>query len=126
MAFFLDVIDTKTNTVATSITLGDGEVPLRIAVMPDGNRGFVTGDFGHMWMLDLACGNNDHHLRTEHRKQCCRGYDRSERLPRRPHDQPGEVRGGLVRGALFSSSALRLRIFRSGLDLGPPRTRRRK
>ena len=53
-AFFLDVIDTRTNTVAASIALGDGEVPLQIAITPDGNRGFVTGDGGHMWVLDLA------------------------------------------------------------------------
>jgi YVTN family beta-propeller protein len=52
--FFLDVIDTKSNNLVTSIALGDGEVPLQVAVTPDGHRGFVTGDSGHMWLLDVA------------------------------------------------------------------------
>lgn len=29
-------------------------MPLQVAVTPDGNPGFVTGDSGHMWVLDLA------------------------------------------------------------------------
>jgi YVTN family beta-propeller protein len=52
-AFFMDVIDTKTNSFATSIALGDGEVPLQTAVTPDGSRAFVTGDGGRMWVIDL-------------------------------------------------------------------------
>lgn len=51
-AFFMDVVDTKANAVATSIALGDGETPLQAAVTPDGSRAFVTGDGGHIWVVD--------------------------------------------------------------------------
>jgi YVTN family beta-propeller protein len=53
-AFFMDVIDTKTDSVATRIALGDGEVPLQAAVTPDGSLAFVTGDSGRLWVIDLV------------------------------------------------------------------------
>jgi YVTN family beta-propeller protein len=37
--------------------LGDGEVPVRLALTPDGKRAYVAGDGGDMWVIDLV--NNE-------------------------------------------------------------------
>lgn len=49
----VDVVDTKTNVV-TSIALPSIEVPIRIAVTPDGGHAYVTGDGGHVWLIDTT------------------------------------------------------------------------
>jgi YVTN family beta-propeller protein len=50
----VDVIDTKTDTVATSIALPGSDVPTRIAVTPDGTHAYVTGETGHVWVIDTT------------------------------------------------------------------------
>jgi YVTN family beta-propeller protein len=48
----VEVINTKTNDVVTSIALPGSEVPTRIALTPDGGHAYVTGDVGHVWLID--------------------------------------------------------------------------
>jgi YVTN family beta-propeller protein len=50
----VDVIDTKTNSVNTSITLPGIEAPTQIVVTPDGGQAYVTGDAGHVWIINTA------------------------------------------------------------------------
>jgi YVTN family beta-propeller protein len=52
----VDVIDTKTNAVVTSIalTLPSYEPPTQIRVTPDGSHAYVTGDGGHIWLIDTT------------------------------------------------------------------------
>lgn len=50
----VDVIDTKTNEVATTIALSGYDVPTGIAVTPDGSHAYVTAETGHVWMIDTA------------------------------------------------------------------------
>jgi YVTN family beta-propeller protein len=52
----VDVIDTKTNAVVTSIALAlpSYEPPTQIRVTPDGSRAYVTGDGGHIWLIDTT------------------------------------------------------------------------
>lgn len=50
----VEVIDTKTNTVATTIALPDSDVPTRIAVTPDGSHAYITAETGHVWIIDTA------------------------------------------------------------------------
>ena len=47
----VDVIDTKTDVV-TSISLPSSEPPTQIRVTPDGHHAYVTGDSGHLWVID--------------------------------------------------------------------------
>ena len=49
----VDVVDTKTDVV-TSIALPSIEVPTGIAVTPDGGHAYVTGDAGHVWLIDTT------------------------------------------------------------------------
>jgi YVTN family beta-propeller protein len=53
-SFFVDVIDPQTDTVTTSITLSNLEVPTKIAVSPDGGHVYVSGDAGHVWVIDTV------------------------------------------------------------------------
>jgi len=50
----VDVIDTKTNAVVTSIALPSSEPPTQIRVTPDGSHAYVTGDAGHLWIIDTT------------------------------------------------------------------------
>ena len=50
----VDVIDTKTDDVVTSIALPGFDAPTRIAVTPDGGHAYVTGDAGHVWLIDTT------------------------------------------------------------------------
>jgi YVTN family beta-propeller protein len=50
----VDVVDTKTNAVVTSIALPGSDVPTRIALTPDGSHVYVTGETGHVWVIDTA------------------------------------------------------------------------
>lgn len=52
-SFFVDVIDTRTATLTTSITLSNREVLMRIAVTPDGGHAYVIGE-GHVWGVDTV------------------------------------------------------------------------
>jgi YVTN family beta-propeller protein len=52
--FFMDVIDTKTDTVTTSITLSNIEEVSSIAVTPDGSHAYVTGRAGDVYVIDTA------------------------------------------------------------------------
>jgi len=52
-SFFVDVIDTRTATVTTSITLSNGGELIRIAVTPDGTHAYVIGD-GLVWVIDTV------------------------------------------------------------------------
>ena len=52
-SFFVDVIDTRTDTVTTSITLSNREELIRIAVTPDGSHAYVTGE-GSVWVIDTV------------------------------------------------------------------------
>lgn len=49
---FVDVIDTQTDTVTTSITLPNIETPTRIAVTPDGGHAYLIGEEGLVWVID--------------------------------------------------------------------------
>lgn len=50
----VDVIDTKTTTVAASISLPGSDVPTRIGLTPDGSHAYVTGVTGNVWVLDTT------------------------------------------------------------------------
>src|SRR4029077_19737998 len=50
----VDVIDTKTDAVVTSISLPSSEPPTQIRVTPDGSHAYVTGDAGHVWIVDTT------------------------------------------------------------------------
>jgi YVTN family beta-propeller protein len=50
----VDVIDTKTDDVVTSIPLPSSEPPTQIRVTPDGSHAYVTGDRGHLWVIDTT------------------------------------------------------------------------
>jgi YVTN family beta-propeller protein len=50
----VDVIDTKTDAVVTSIALPGFDVPTGIAVTPDGGHAYVTGETGHVWLIDTT------------------------------------------------------------------------
>jgi YVTN family beta-propeller protein len=50
----VDVIDTKTNAVVTSISLPSSESPTQIRMTPDGSHAYVTGDAGHVWLIDTT------------------------------------------------------------------------
>lgn len=52
--FYVDVINTQTNAMSASILLGNQDSPVRIAVTPDGGHAYVTGDAGHMWVVDTT------------------------------------------------------------------------
>jgi YVTN family beta-propeller protein len=49
---FVDVIDTQTNAVRTSIALGNTDRPVGIAITPDGGHAYVVGAEGHVWVVD--------------------------------------------------------------------------
>jgi len=51
---FVDVIDTQTNEQSAAINLGYDDVPVRIAVTPDGSQAFVTGDIGNIFVVDTV------------------------------------------------------------------------
>ncbi len=50
----VNVIDTKTDNVDASIALPGLDAPTRIALTPDGGHAYVTGDAGHLWLLDTT------------------------------------------------------------------------
>jgi YVTN family beta-propeller protein len=50
----VDVIDTKTDDVVTSIALPGNDVPTRIALTPDGGHAYVTGEIGNVWVIDTT------------------------------------------------------------------------
>lgn len=50
----VDVIDTKTDAVVTSISLPSSEPPTQIRVTPDGSHAYVTGEIGHIWLIDTT------------------------------------------------------------------------
>ena len=50
----VDVIDTKTDDVVTSISLLSSEPPTQIRLTPDGSHAYVTGDIGHLWVIDTT------------------------------------------------------------------------
>jgi YVTN family beta-propeller protein len=50
----VDVIDTKTNAVVTSIALPGYDVPTQIRMTPNGSHAYVTGETGHLWVIDSA------------------------------------------------------------------------
>jgi YVTN family beta-propeller protein len=51
---FVDVINTQTNIVSATILLDNHEIPVHIAVTPDGGHAYVTGDEGHVWVVDTT------------------------------------------------------------------------
>jgi len=50
----VDVINTKTDDVVASVMLPGFDVPTLIAVAPDGGHAYVTGDVGHVWLIDTT------------------------------------------------------------------------
>jgi YVTN family beta-propeller protein len=52
--YYVDVINTQTNATSASILPGNQETPMRIAVTPDGGHAYVTGDRGHVWVVDTT------------------------------------------------------------------------
>jgi YVTN family beta-propeller protein len=50
----VDVVDTKTNDVITSIALPGSDVPTHIALTPDGAHAYVTGEIGNVWLIDTT------------------------------------------------------------------------
>jgi YVTN family beta-propeller protein len=50
-SYYVEVIDTQTNTATTRIGLGNNG---RIAVTPDGNHAYVTDDGGDLWVIDTT------------------------------------------------------------------------
>ena len=50
----VDVIDTKTNAVVTSLALPGFDTPTQIRVTPDGSHAYVTGDNGHLLLIDTT------------------------------------------------------------------------
>lgn len=50
----VDVIDTKTNAVVTSISLPGNDVPTQIRMTPDGSHAYVAGETGHVWVIDTT------------------------------------------------------------------------
>lgn len=51
---YVDVIDTQTDNQSTAIDLGNDDVPVRIAVTPEGGQLFVIGDAGHISVVDTV------------------------------------------------------------------------
>jgi YVTN family beta-propeller protein len=50
----VDVIDTKTNSMVTSVALPGSDVPTQIRMTPDGSHAYVTGETGHLWIIDTT------------------------------------------------------------------------
>lgn len=50
----MDVINTKTNAVVTSIALPGSDVPTQIRMTNDGSHAYVTGETGHLWIIDTT------------------------------------------------------------------------
>lgn len=53
-SFFIDVVNTQTETVTASIGLGNNEPPTRMALAPDGGHAYVTGEIGDVWVVDTT------------------------------------------------------------------------
>lgn len=51
---YVDVIDTRTNAQTSTILLGNQDVPFRMAITPDGGLAYVTGEAGHVWVVDIT------------------------------------------------------------------------
>jgi len=50
----LDIIDTKTNDLVTSISLPSSEPATQLRVTPDGSHVYVTGVTGDVWVIDTT------------------------------------------------------------------------
>ena len=48
----VDVIDTQTNVLSTSIALGTTNGDSKMAVSPDGSHAYVISDSGLVWVID--------------------------------------------------------------------------
>jgi YVTN family beta-propeller protein len=52
--YYDDVIDTQTNAQTATILLGNQDVPVRMAISPDGGHGYVSAEEGHVWVVDTT------------------------------------------------------------------------